>query len=265
MRNAGLEDSQTGIKIAWRNIKNLRYADDTTLVAESKEELKRPLMKVRRGEWKSWLKTQYSKNLRSWHLILLLHGKYMVEKWKTVADFLFLGFKITADGDSSHEIKRRLLLGRKAMTHLDSILKSRGISLLTKVCLVKAMVFLVVMNGYETWTKKKTECWRVYAFELWCWRLLRVPWKARRSSQVILSEINPEYSLEGLMLNLKLQYFSYLMQRAESLMAESSKALMLGKIEGRRKRGRERMRWLDGITNSKDMSLSGLQEIVKDR
>ena len=146
MRNAGLDDSQTGIKIAWRNIKNLRYADDTTLVAGSKEELKRPLMKVKRGEWKSWLKTQHSKKLRSWHLILSLHGKYMVEKWKTVADFLFLGSKITADGDSSHEIKRRLLLGRKAMTNLDSVLM--------KTYIVKAVAFPVVMGMWEMDHKK---------------------------------------------------------------------------------------------------------------
>ena len=146
MRNAGLDDSQTGIKIAWRNIKNLRYADDTTLVAGSKEELKRPLMKMKRGEWKSWLKTQHSKKLRSWHLILSLHGKYMVEKWKTVADFLFLGSKITADGDSSHEIKRRLLLGRKAMTNLDSVLM--------KTYIVKAVAFPVVMGMWEMDHKK---------------------------------------------------------------------------------------------------------------
>ena len=146
MWNTGLDDSQTGIKIAWRNIKNLRYADDTTLVAGSKEELKRPLMKMKRGEWKSWLKTQHSKKLRSWHLILSLHGKYMVEKWKTVADFLFLGSKITADGDSSHEIKRRLLLGRKAMTNLDSVLM--------KTYIVKAVAFPVVMGMWEMDHKK---------------------------------------------------------------------------------------------------------------
>ena len=153
---------------------------------------------------------------------------------------LFWGvFKITTDGDCSHEIKRCLLLGRKAMTNLDSILKSRDITLPAKVCLVKVMVFPVVMYGCEIWTIKKAECWRIDAFELWCWeRLLRVPWTARRSNQSILKEINPEYSLEGLMLKLKLQYFGHLMQRANSL----EKTLMLGKIEGGRRRGQQRMR-----------------------
>ena len=157
---------------------------------------------------------------------------------ETVADFIFLGSKITADGDCSHEIKRCLLRGRKVMTNLDSILKSRDITLPTKVHLVKAMVFPVVMYGCESWTIKKAECRRIDAFELWCWRLLRVPWTARRSNQSILEEISPEYSLEGLMLKLKLQYFGHLMGRADSF----EKTLMLGKIEGRRRRGRQRMR-----------------------
>ena len=209
MRNPGLDEAQTGIKIAGRNINNLRYADDTTLMAES-EELKSLLMKAKVESEKVGLKLNIQKTkimasgpITSWQI----DG----ETVETMADFIFLGSKITADGDCSHEIKRCLLLGRKVINNLDSILKSRDITLPTKVHLAKAIVFPVIMYGCESWTIKKAEHQRINAFELWCWRrLLRVPWTAKRSNQSILKEISPGYSLEGLMLRLKLQYFGHL-------------------------------------------------------
>ena len=229
MRNAVLEEAQAGIKIAGRNSNDLRYANDTTLMAESEEELKSLLMKVKVESEKVGLKLNVQKTK------IMASGP--ITSWEidgeTVSDFIFGGSRITADGDCSHEIKRCLLLGRKVMTNLDSIFKSRDIYSVNKGLSIKAMVFPVVMYGCESWTVKKAECQRIDAFELWFWRrLLRVPWTAGRSNQSILKEISPGISLEGMMLKLKLQYFGHLMRRVDSL----EKTLMLGGIGGRRRR-----------------------------
>ena len=207
MQNSGLDEAQAGIKITGANINNLRYADDTTVMTEREKEPKSLLMKMKEESEKVGLKFNIQKKkimtsgiITSWQT----DGETM----KTVTDFIFLGSKLTADNDYSHEIKRHLLLGRKVMTNLDSVLTSRDITLPTKVHLIKALVFQLVMCGCESWTIKKAECCRIDSFELWCWRrLLRVPWTARRSNQSILKEISSEYSLEGLLLKLKLQHF----------------------------------------------------------
>ena len=250
--NAWLDNLQAGIKIARRNINSHRYGDDITLMVESKEKLKSLLRQVKEENEKAGVKRNIQKTdimtsgpITSWQI----DG----EKVETMIHFIFLGSKVTADGNCIHKLKRLLILGRKDMTNLDSVLKDRNITLQTKAPIVRAMVYLVIMYECERWTIKKAEHWRIDAFELWFWiRILRVSWTARWLKQSILKDINPEHSLEGLMLKLKFQYFGHLMWRTDSL----EKTLMLGKIEGKRIRRWQRIRWLDGITDSMDVSLA---------
>ena len=260
MRNAGLEETQAGIKIAGKNINNLRYADDTTLMAESEEEWKSLLMKVKEESENVGLKLNIQKTkimasgpMTSWQI----DGKTM----ETVTDFIFLGSKITVDGDWNHEIKRCLLLGRKAMTNLDSILKSRDITLPTKVHLAKTWFFQWSYMDVRIGLWRKPSVQELMLWTVVLEKTLESPLDARRSNQSILKEISPECSLEGLMLKLKLQYFGHLMWRADSF----EKTLMLGKTEVRRRRRWQRMRWLGGIMDSMIVGLSELQEMVMDR
>lgn len=261
MRNAGLDEEEIGIKIAGKNINNLRYADDTILMAGSEEELKILILKVKEESAKAGLMLNVKKTkimattpVNSWHV----EGEAM----EVVSTFNYLGSQISADGDSSQEIKRRLLLGRKAMSNLDKVLRSRDVNLTTKIRIVKAMVFPVVMYGCETWTIRKAERRKIDSFELWCWRkLLRVPWTAKRTNRSVLQQIKPDCSLEGMILKQKLTYFGHIMRRHDAL----EKTLMLGKIEGTRRRGRQGMRWIDGITEVMDSKLESLREIVQDR
>uniref|UniRef100_A0A803TTK5 ribonuclease H n=1 Tax=Anolis carolinensis TaxID=28377 RepID=A0A803TTK5_ANOCA len=261
MRRVGLHDSKAGVKISGRNINNLRYADDTTLMAESEEELRSLITKVKEESAKAGLQLNIKKT-KIMATRPIDNRQIEGENVEAVTDFIFLGAKITADADCSQEIRRRLLLGRRAMANLERILKSRDITLATKVRIVKAMALPIVTYGCESWTIRKAERRKTDAFELWCWRkILRVPWTTRRSNQSILQEIMPDCSLEGRILETKMKYFDHIMRRQERL----EKIMMLGEMEGKRKRGQPRVRWMDGILEVTGSTLKELRVATADR